>query len=724
MKRTLYLCLAIVLLASIANAQFGRNSPFPSHLIIKDLGSPVTGAGRTLDLGDNITATFDSVNASYLVAITAGSANTIYVEEGDAAKADSSGADLYIDFDGGDFDVGVVGNETNITLAAGAAGDITAVGDVPSGAAFDGTAGTGLTANGMLTITADSVAIDGTAKITFNDPAENISSPVAGTIALETRTGVSLYLDTNDNNGADTKLFQVFLGDVYGGSTTDLFAVDIEGDLHIGDGVAGKDYEIVVDGETTNGKISFMEDEDRWDFDDGVNVKEDFHINLDNTDEEIVITQSNTVGTENVPLIFINDDRTGATSSEIEEAALKIDAEGHTALYVANGTTWFAAPSYAMDNITRYSGNENDWSTLYDTNGTGLGLLSTQIIPSADNVPVWWMQVGMNANNMTTFDAYTNPTIVLATEGGTDANDFGGLAIGGGGSVEAAWYFDFQALTGAADGVVNAATTEYAPTLRFGKAKSACTNAVKGGDACFNEQVEIDRGLWADGGITTDSVQITGLDCTGSANGGALTTDVNGVVSCSDDDTGAGAGDISDVGDVASGAAFNGTGSGLITDQKLTITADSVGISGALTADSVTADSLTSDSVSIADDANIQGLKEKMRFNLPDPNTLYDIDTQVVIWPDVDSAITVTRLYVTCDAAANEIAGDLKQASAFIGLGGAAVIETFDTTSGVREDTNIATPSVAAGQDIYLDFDSQPNAAITQCGFTIEYYYD
>ena len=44
------------------------------------------------------------------------SGNTIYIEEGDVARVDSSGADLYVDFDNGDFDVGTVGNEANITL--------------------------------------------------------------------------------------------------------------------------------------------------------------------------------------------------------------------------------------------------------------------------------------------------------------------------------------------------------------------------------------------------------------------------------------------------------------------------------------------------------------------------------------------------------------------------------------------------------------------------------
>jgi hypothetical protein len=45
--------------------------------------------------------------------------NSVYIEEGDAARADSSGADLYVDFDNSDFDVGVVGNECNVTINNG-----------------------------------------------------------------------------------------------------------------------------------------------------------------------------------------------------------------------------------------------------------------------------------------------------------------------------------------------------------------------------------------------------------------------------------------------------------------------------------------------------------------------------------------------------------------------------------------------------------------------------
>ena len=47
--------------------------------------------------------------------------------------------------------------------------------------------------------------------------------------------------------------------------------------------------------------------------------------------------------------------------------------------------------------------------------------------------------------------------------------------------------------------------------------------------------------LTTTGSATAASLQITGLNCTGNMNGGALTTDASGNLSCSDDDAGGGA---------------------------------------------------------------------------------------------------------------------------------------------------------------------------------------
>jgi hypothetical protein len=69
---------------------------------------------------DNEIIKYDAATDKFVLEadVGAGGGNDTYIEEGDAAKVDSSLADLYVDFDGTNFDVGVVGNEANITLAA------------------------------------------------------------------------------------------------------------------------------------------------------------------------------------------------------------------------------------------------------------------------------------------------------------------------------------------------------------------------------------------------------------------------------------------------------------------------------------------------------------------------------------------------------------------------------------------------------------------------------
>ncbi len=66
-------------------------------------------------------------------------------------------------------------------------------------------------------------------------------------------------------------------------------------------------------------------------------VNEDFVIALNAADEEITINQTSAAGTEDVGLIKINDDRTGATATEQSEATIWIDAEGVFAIAAIDG---------------------------------------------------------------------------------------------------------------------------------------------------------------------------------------------------------------------------------------------------------------------------------------------------------------------------------------------------------------------------------------------------
>lgn len=66
-------------------------------------------------------------------------------------------------------------------------------------------------------------------------------------------------------------------------------------------------------------------------------ISEDFVISLDAADEEIAINQTAVAGTEDVGLIKINDDRTGATATEQSEATIWIDAQGVFAIAAIDG---------------------------------------------------------------------------------------------------------------------------------------------------------------------------------------------------------------------------------------------------------------------------------------------------------------------------------------------------------------------------------------------------
>jgi len=122
--------------------------------------------------------------------------------------------------------------------------------------------------------------------------------------------------------------------------------------------------------------------------------------------------------------------------------------------------------------------------------------------------------------------------------------------------------------------------------------------------------------------------------------------------------------------------------------------------------------------------ANIPGMPRHIYKTIIDPLSVQTEDNEICLVPAIDAAITVTKIVVTLDAAANEVAGDLKYADTFIGLANPVVINAFDTTSGVLSDASITAGAVGAGKTIYIQFDSQPSANISQMGICIEFDYD
>lgn len=197
--------------------------------------------------------------------------------------------------------------------------------------------------------------------------------------------------------------------------------------------------------------------------------------------------------------------------------------------------------------------------------------------------------------------------------------------------------------------------------------------------------------------------------------------DGNGDIVCNS--TPAGEGDAFLVNDA------NDTMVGILTADGLTLGANENITLGTQTLDHDGTDFVFSDSVNTGANAvkttvNITGEPKHLRFNIFDPNGAQSDDGEICIIPETDSAFTVTKLTVTLDSTVNQISGDLKYADTFIGLANATVINDFDTTSGVREDSSITSGAVAAGKAVYISFDSAPNAAITQASFDVQYDYD
>ena len=122
---------------------------------------------------------------------------------------------------------------------------------------------------------------------------------------------------------------------------------------------------------------------------------------------------------------------------------------------------------------------------------------------------------------------------------------------------------------------------------------------------------------------------------------------------------------------------------------------------------------------------NVPGLPKHWIFNVPDPDAQYAIDTQILIKPKLDAAVTVTHAVCSSDTdPATELTMDLKFANSFIGLAGATVVTALDTLAGTTETSTFADATIPAGKAVYLQFDTTPDSTMTQFGCDITYDYD
>ncbi len=88
------LILLFLLLCTPAYAQYG-NQPYPTGVVIKNNGADLDGAGRILDLRDNISATYDSLGSSYHFNVATAGSTSVRLNE--ILDPDGNGS---IDMDG------------------------------------------------------------------------------------------------------------------------------------------------------------------------------------------------------------------------------------------------------------------------------------------------------------------------------------------------------------------------------------------------------------------------------------------------------------------------------------------------------------------------------------------------------------------------------------------------------------------------------------------------
>jgi len=250
---------------------------------------------------------------------------------------------------------------------------------------------------------------------------------------------------------------------------------------------------------------------------DNITFNGDFNVTMDAALDQIVIAQSDVTGTDQQPLIYINDDRTGTFANETSEATIYMDTDGTYALYVVDGyvslqdrfyvagRTYLSGNLYIDDDGLVRLGTGDDFSMKWDLNSTGDDLMffSTISMQSATETEAFFVS-NLDPNAMTDHDNYLSPTFIITNNEAADANDYAGVVIGERtqASVLVAHYFDFYAMTGASDGAVDPNAAELAAIFRFGASGTATPDsATTPGDVLFEGNIEADGTIYADGGI-------------------------------------------------------------------------------------------------------------------------------------------------------------------------------------------------------------------------------
>lgn len=249
---------------------------------------------------------------------------------------------------------------------------------------------------------------------------------------------------------------------------------------------------------------------------------EDVYLTWASSGDKMVIAQTDTTGTSGTPLINIDDDRTGVNAQDLGEASMVFDTEGVWSIYVLDGgaafqqLTAYGGLAHKSDDSLFSYGAGDDILVKWDLNSTSddLWTFSTNTGAASDSAALFYSTWSLNPNAMADHDDYLTPTFVIANTQGADANDYSGVVIGERtqANVAIAHYFDFYAMTGAADGAVNGATTELAAIFRFGASGSATPGyATTPGDVLFEGSIEVD-GTFQVAGFSR-SEWVTWTDC-------------------------------------------------------------------------------------------------------------------------------------------------------------------------------------------------------------------
>lgn len=315
--------------------------------------------------------------------------------------------------------------------------------------------------------------------------ADNITFNGDLSVLMDAATDQVLFLQEAEEGTEDQPL--VWIDDAREGATVDEW---LEASLRIN----SEDYGLAV-----NGKSHFEGD---------AIFVEDVFFTWASSNDRMVIAQSAVAGTEDQPLIFIDDDRTGATAASETEATIVIDAEGIYALSILDGNAWFAdltyflgamsirANSNVQDSIVLSFGNGSDVGLQHITQGTGDDFFAIDIAGTANVTEAIWIAdylISQSWGNFTDLDDFLSPTLVIVNAEGADVKDYSAVMIGerGQANVKVAHYFDFYAMNGAIDG--SATGDVLSAIFRFGASGSATPGyATTPGDVLFEGTIEVD----------------------------------------------------------------------------------------------------------------------------------------------------------------------------------------------------------------------------------------